>query len=160
MVVAKNRPAQAEPPPQPDIFVDTAFYIKLKATFEYIFFGVGCLHTTVPVKRVGRPHDQAQKRSKRQQVHRGNSQVRRQNVHGRQVNRQVHHTRSRSRNGKKTKQYEKKIKNWRKVERLEYQESQKKMERGAVDAPPIKRKYPRLRRLQSPKHTNNLRLHK
>ena len=30
-------PADTEPPPQTDTFVDTAFYIKLKATFEVIF---------------------------------------------------------------------------------------------------------------------------
>ena len=40
----------------------------------------------------------------------------------------------------KTKQYENKIKNWIKVERMECQESWKKTERGEVDAPPRKRK--------------------
>ena len=59
---------------------------------------------------------------------------------------------------KKTKQYEKKIGNWRKVGRTEYQESQKKPERGAVDAPKRKIKHSQLRRLQSQKHPNNLRL--
>ena len=37
MAVAKNRPAEAEPPPQPDTFVDAALYIKLKATLKVIF---------------------------------------------------------------------------------------------------------------------------
>ena len=30
-------PADTEPPPQTDTFVDASFYIKLKATFEFIF---------------------------------------------------------------------------------------------------------------------------
>ena len=37
MVVAKNRPAEAELPPQANTFVDAAIYIKLKATLEVIF---------------------------------------------------------------------------------------------------------------------------
>ena len=45
----------------------------------------------------------------------------------------------------KTKHYEKKIKNWIKVDRMEYRGSWQKTEQGAVDAPPKKRKYPRLR---------------
>ena len=36
MAVVK-RPAETEPPPYTDTFVDTAFYIKLKATLEVIF---------------------------------------------------------------------------------------------------------------------------
>ena len=39
---------------------------------------------------------------------------------------------------KNIKQYEKKIKNWRKVERMECQNSREKTERGALDTPPIK----------------------
>ena len=31
------RPAEREPPPQPDAFIDTALYIKLKTTLEVIF---------------------------------------------------------------------------------------------------------------------------
>ena len=37
MAVFKNRLSGAEPPPHPKTFVDAAFYIKLKATFEVIF---------------------------------------------------------------------------------------------------------------------------
>ena len=37
MVFVEDRPAEAEPPPQPYNFVDAAFYIKLKAIFEIIF---------------------------------------------------------------------------------------------------------------------------
>ena len=37
MVVAKNRPAEAELPPQANTFVDAAIYIKLEATLEVIF---------------------------------------------------------------------------------------------------------------------------
>ena len=37
IVVVKERQAEAEPPPQPDTFVDTEFYIKLKATVNVIF---------------------------------------------------------------------------------------------------------------------------
>ena len=37
MVVVENRLAEADPPPQPDTFVDAVFYIKLKATLEVIF---------------------------------------------------------------------------------------------------------------------------
>ena len=33
-----GRLAETEPPPQPDTFVDASLYIKLKATFEVIFF--------------------------------------------------------------------------------------------------------------------------
>ena len=38
MVVVRERPAEAEPPTQPDNFVDAVFYIKLKETLEVIFF--------------------------------------------------------------------------------------------------------------------------
>ena len=37
IVVVKERQAEAEPPPQPDTFVDAAFYIKLKETVKKIF---------------------------------------------------------------------------------------------------------------------------
>ena len=37
MDVFENRTSEAETPPQPDTFVDAAFYIKLKATLEVIF---------------------------------------------------------------------------------------------------------------------------
>ena len=37
MFIAKNIPAEAETPPQPDTFVDAAFYLKLQATLEVIF---------------------------------------------------------------------------------------------------------------------------
>ena len=37
MIVVKNRPAEAEPPPHPGTFIDASFYIKLKATLEVIF---------------------------------------------------------------------------------------------------------------------------
>ena len=37
MVVVKDRPAEAEPPPHPDSLEDKAFYIKLRATLEVIF---------------------------------------------------------------------------------------------------------------------------
>ena len=37
MVVAENRAAQAEPPPQTDSYVDSAFYLKLQATLGVIF---------------------------------------------------------------------------------------------------------------------------
>ena len=36
MIFVENRPAKAEPPPQPDNFLDAAFYIKLKANLEVI----------------------------------------------------------------------------------------------------------------------------
>ena len=32
-----DRPADTDPPPQPDTFVDADFYIKLKETLEVIF---------------------------------------------------------------------------------------------------------------------------
>ena len=32
-----GRPADTEPPTQPDTFIDTFFYIKLKTTFKVIF---------------------------------------------------------------------------------------------------------------------------
>ena len=38
IVVVKNRPAEEEPPSQPDNFVEAAFYIKLKVTLEVNFF--------------------------------------------------------------------------------------------------------------------------
>ena len=42
MIFVKDRPAEAEPPTQPGIFIDAAFYIKLKATLEVFFiFGLG-----------------------------------------------------------------------------------------------------------------------
>ena len=37
MVVVEDRPAEAEPPPWPDNFIDAAVYIGLKATLEVIF---------------------------------------------------------------------------------------------------------------------------
>ena len=37
MLVARNRPTEAETPTQPDTFVDAAFYLKLQATLEVIF---------------------------------------------------------------------------------------------------------------------------
>ena len=37
MVVTKNRHAEADPPPQPDTYVDAAFYLKLQATLKVIF---------------------------------------------------------------------------------------------------------------------------
>ena len=37
MIVVENRPAEAEPPPHPDNFLDEAFYIKLKATLKVIY---------------------------------------------------------------------------------------------------------------------------
>ena len=39
MAVVK-RPDETEPPPHPDTFVDSAFYIKLKATLEVVFVSV------------------------------------------------------------------------------------------------------------------------
>ena len=36
MGVDENRPAEADPPPQPETFLDAEFYIKLKATIEVI----------------------------------------------------------------------------------------------------------------------------
>ena len=49
MVIVKNIPAEAEPPPQPDTFVDAEFCIKLKATLEIIFvlvWGASCKNTS------------------------------------------------------------------------------------------------------------------
>ena len=104
MVVSENRPAEAEPPPQPSTFLDAAFYLKLQATLEVFFLGMGCLHTTVPVQRFGQPHVQARKRSKRQQFRGGNSRgSRRRNVRGRQINHQFYHTTSLSRYGQEDK---------------------------------------------------------
>ena len=37
MIVVEDRPAESDPPPHPDNFVDAAFYIKLKATIKVIF---------------------------------------------------------------------------------------------------------------------------
>ena len=54
-----------------------------------------------------------------------------------------------------------KLKNLRKVERMEIWESPKETERGAVDAPPRKRKNTQRlqqQRLRSPRDNNNLRL--
>ena len=42
----------------------------------------------------------------------------------------------------KTKQHEKKMKIWRKVEKIECRESRQKTVRGAVDTPPRKTKNP------------------
>ena len=39
MAVVK-RPDETDPPPHPDTFVDSAFYIKLKATLEVVFVSV------------------------------------------------------------------------------------------------------------------------
>ena len=41
MVVSENRPAEAEPPPQPSTFLDAAFYLKLQATLEVFFWEWG-----------------------------------------------------------------------------------------------------------------------
>ena len=38
MVVAENIPAESDKPPQPDTFIDAAFYLKLQATLKVIFF--------------------------------------------------------------------------------------------------------------------------
>ena len=63
---------------------------------------MGCLHTTIPVERVGRLHVQSQKRSKRKQVRKRNSRGSEQwNVYGSRVNRHVHHKTSYSRDGQK-----------------------------------------------------------
>ena len=40
MVIVKDIPAEAEPPPHPDSLEDKAFYIKLRATLEVIFVSV------------------------------------------------------------------------------------------------------------------------
>ena len=37
MAVSENRPAEADPPPQPETSVDAAFYLKLQVTLEVIF---------------------------------------------------------------------------------------------------------------------------
>ena len=38
MLIAKNIPAEAETPPQPDTYVDTEFYLKLQVTLKVILF--------------------------------------------------------------------------------------------------------------------------
>ena len=46
------RPAEREPTPQPDTFIDASLYIKLKTTLEVIFvLGMGGIHATIPVQR-------------------------------------------------------------------------------------------------------------
>ena len=124
VVVAKKKPAEVEPTPQPDIFVEAEFYLKLHATpWSHFCFGLGCLHTIVPVQQVGWPHVQAQKMSKHEHVCGGNSRgARRLNVHGCLINQKAYHKKSRIHNGQEKKLYEKKIKNWRKMENTEYRE--------------------------------------
>ena len=60
---------------------------------------------------------------------------------------------------KKTKQYEKKIKNLKKAKETECRESHPQKEvQGAVDAPPIKTKHPQTKQTPSQDHHRNLNL--
>ena len=142
MAVA-TRPAVREQPPQPDAFIDAALYIKLKTTLEIIF--VSGWGEFIQQYQFNELDDRMSKLKKGQNVTKTAEETALEldremsmdaELTGKFITQQVAAVMA-----DKTKQYEKKIKNWRKVEEIECWESyHQKTVRGVVDAPPRKQK--------------------
>ena len=135
------RPAIREPPPQPNTFIYAALYIKLKTTLEVIF--VLGWWEFIQQYQFNELDDRISKLEKGQNVTKTTEETAVEldremsmdaELIGKFITQQVAAAMA-----DKSKKYEKKIKIWRKVEKIECRESRhQKTVRGAVDTPPRK----------------------
>ena len=137
MVVVKNRPTEVETPPQPNTFLDAAFYIKLQATLEVIFdFGWGVFIRQFQFDKL---NDRMSKLKKCQNVNKSAEETAVKldgkmpmdaKLIGKFITQQVAVAMDEKKNSMK-----RKLKNWRKVGRMDYWECrEKKGTRGGGSA--------------------------
>ena len=155
------RPATGEIPPQTDACIDATIYIKLKTTLEVIF--VSGWGEFILQYQFNELDDRMSKLETGQNINKTAEETalvlnREMSMYaeliGKFITQQVTVTMAENIN-----QYEKKKKNLRKAEEIEFWESHpQKTVRGAVDAPPRKTKHPRLKQTPSQDHLRNIRL--
>ena len=125
----ENRPTEAEPPTHPYTFVDAAFYIKLKATLEVIYFSVWAVF--IQQYQFNELDNCMSKLKKGQNVNKSAEETpveldsemsMNAELIGNLITQQVTSAMAK----RKENSMKRKFKNWRKVERMECQESWQK----------------------------------
>ena len=134
-----GRPADTEPPPHPDTFLDAAFYIKLKATLKVILVsGWGVFMQQYHFNELGDIMSELEKGqnftkyAEETAVDLDCEMLMDAKLIGNFITQKVAAEMAKKKNSMKIK-----LKDWRTVEKMECRESRKKTVRGVVDAPPV-----------------------